>query len=613
MLPQGWDRRTIVLLTFAFLFVISTNLAQAQVFDLERDRVQMAELKGQWRFHTGDDPDGKLGWAKPDFDDSSWKLLRSDQHVNVQGYPGYSGMAWYRFRVLLPTDHPPLALYISGIQTSYQVFAAGRLIGQFGGLPPHERAYLYHSGGSISQDPSLGQVISIPAGVADGTGPLVIAIRAWTWPEWASLLDQQTFQPLSIGDARLMHDERQHRWNYEFWSLSSENALLLGYLMAALAALGLFLLRPGEGEYLWFTGVELFNAANYFWDVYVTFHPVWFQGYLALSGLLLLLSAICLSMFFVTLLKEQRGRLFWSMIGSAVFLALMFVPVVMEWMSVSVWIPVIYLAGIPFVVCQLLMLSLAARRGKLDGQLLLGPYGLQYGVVLAGGVVAGLDASGHGGPALAFLAGKWNQLFNWPFPISVQGIADFLCQISILAILVLRFAHTRRDEERQASELEAARTVQQVLIPEEIPAIPGLALECIYKPASQVGGDFFQILPTHNNGALIVIGDVSGKGMPAAMAVSLLVGTIRTLAHYTHSPGEILTAMNRRMLGRSKDGFTTCLVLRLDHDGAATVANAGHLAPYLGSEEVPVESGLPLGLAAQAEYTESTFPSRHRR
>ncbi|HEY1896790.1 MAG TPA: PP2C family protein-serine/threonine phosphatase, partial [Terracidiphilus sp.] len=72
-------------------------------------------------------------------------------------------------------------------------------------------------------------------------------------------------------------------------------------------------------------------------------------------------------------------------------------------------------------------------------------------------------------------------------------------------------------------------------------------------------------------------------------------------------PGEILTAMNQRMLGRSKDGFTTCLVLRLDPDGAATVANAGHLAPYLGSKEVPVESGLPLGLAAQADYTESSF------
>ncbi len=165
----------------------------------------------------------------------------------------------------------------------------------------------------------------------------------------------------------------------------------------------------------------------------------------------------------------------------------------------------------------------------------------------------------------------------------------------------------------------------------------------LLKPATQVGGDFFQVVPVASpdgtrfaspegagafrplnagpnqegfspghldsqpSSALIVIGDVSGKGMPAAMAVSLLVGTVRTLAHYTQSPAEILNAMNLRMLGRSKNGFTTCLVLRLDPDGTATVANAGHLAPYLGSNEVPVESGLPLGLAAQADYAESTF------
>src|SRR5450631_1664060 len=76
--------------------------ARAQDFDLEQSRVQMAELKGLYRFQTGDDPDGKLGWASPGFDDSGWKLLRSDWPWSVQGYPGYSGFAWYRFQVFLP-------------------------------------------------------------------------------------------------------------------------------------------------------------------------------------------------------------------------------------------------------------------------------------------------------------------------------------------------------------------------------------------------------------------------------------------------------------------------------------------------------------------------------
>jgi serine phosphatase RsbU (regulator of sigma subunit) len=109
----------------------------------------------------------------------------------------------------------------------------------------------------------------------------------------------------------------------------------------------------------------------------------------------------------------------------------------------------------------------------------------------------------------------------------------------------------------------------------------------------------------------VAIGDVSGKGMPAALTVSLIVGTLRTLADYTHSPGEILTALIRRMLARSHGGFTTCLVLRLDPDGTFTAANAGHIAPYLGGREIEIENGLPLGLAETTEYQETTIRLQH--
>jgi len=135
--------------------------------------------------------------------------------------------------------------------------------------------------------------------------------------------------------------------------------------------------------------------------------------------------------------------------------------------------------------------------------------------------------------------------------------------------------------------------------------VRGFSIQAVYKPAGEVGGDFFQILPTRDGGVLVAIGDVSGKGLPAAMAVSLLVGTLRTLAHYTQSPGEILGSMNIRMLARSSGGFTTCLVLRVDVDGTLTVANAGHLAPYLNGSELQLQNGLPLGIAADSSYEES--------
>jgi hypothetical protein len=277
---------------------------------------------------------------------------------------------------------------------------------------------------------------------------------------------------------------------------------------------------------------------------------------------------------------------------------------VMGWMSWTAWLPVVLLAWIPNVVCLFLLLFVAARRGNQDARLLLVPMCLEFGAIYSENLLLVINSTGHAGPVFSFWVRMWGQMFSWPFPISVQNIADFLTQISILAILVLRFARTRRDEERHASELEAARAVQQVLVPDNIPSIPGFVIHSIYKPAGQVGGDFFQVLPAADGGVLVVIGDVSGKGMPAAMTVSLLVGTVRTLAHYTQSPGEILAAMNQRMLARNSGGFTTCLVLRCDADGKLTIANAGHIAPYIAGKEIPLANGLPLGLSADSEYAE---------
>jgi serine phosphatase RsbU (regulator of sigma subunit) len=194
---------------------------------------------------------------------------------------------------------------------------------------------------------------------------------------------------------------------------------------------------------------------------------------------------------------------------------------------------------------------------------------------------------------------------NWPFPITAVNLADLLVQLSLLAILVLRFARTRRNEERISSELEAAHVVQQVLVPEATPTVPGFQIQSVYKPAGQVGGDFFQIFPLPQGGVLAVIGDVSGKGLPAAMMVSLLVGKLQTLAESTSSPAEILNGLNRRLRAHSRGGFTTCLVLRADPDGNLTIANAGHLSPYKNGAEMSIDSGLPLGLSEHETYTEA--------
>jgi hypothetical protein len=95
-----------------------TTIDGPATFNFDRDREPIMPLDGVWHFHPGDDPDAKLGWASSDFDDSSWPLLRSNIGWGEQGYKGYTGFAWYRFKVVLPDDHKAWAISVPRLLTS---------------------------------------------------------------------------------------------------------------------------------------------------------------------------------------------------------------------------------------------------------------------------------------------------------------------------------------------------------------------------------------------------------------------------------------------------------------------------------------------------------------
>lgn len=154
------------------------------------------------------------------------------------------------------------------------------------------------------------------------------------------------------------------------------------------------------------------------------------------------------------------------------------------------------------------------------------------------------------------------------------------------------------------SEMAAAREVQRVVVPEDLPQIEGYAIESAYRPAAEVGGDFFQVIPLASGRALVAIGDVSGKGLRAAMIVSMIVGVLRTVSRYTEEPAEILSELNRQLCGHMQEGFATCAVVRLEDGGVFTLANAGHLPPYLHGRQMQVEGSLPLGLSEYADYAQ---------
>jgi serine phosphatase RsbU (regulator of sigma subunit) len=186
---------------------------------------------------------------------------------------------------------------------------------------------------------------------------------------------------------------------------------------------------------------------------------------------------------------------------------------------------------------------------------------------------------------------------------------------SLLAVIFYRFIHVSQEEQRSTAEIEAARSVQAMLIPTQLPSNHNFMLESAYLPANGVGGDFFQVLPLKDDSMLIVVGDVSGKGLQAAMNASTLVGALRN--ELSHDPATILNRLNNVLLGaeaapgapisQRAASFATCLCARVYCDGKMTVANAGHLHPYRDGRELDLAADLPLGVIPNIQYEQATF------
>lgn len=201
-----------------------------------------------------------------------------------------------------------------------------------------------------------------------------------------------------------------------------------------------------------------------------------------------------------------------------------------------------------------------------------------------------------------------NMSIGYQWFAAMTEIRAFIWAGAILALLALIVRDQRRvaaERAALAGEMEAAREVQQRLVPVKLPTIPGLYLKAVYLPAAEVGGDFYHVLEQPGGATLVVVGDVSGKGLKAAMTGALAIGALQALAAANLPPGELLTHLNRQILGTQESGFITCICLRIEADGTARIANAGHLSPYRNGSEVSVENGFPLGITSDAVYAET--------
>ena len=166
-----------------------------------------------------------------------------------------------------------------------------------------------------------------------------------------------------------------------------------------------------------------------------------------------------------------------------------------------------------------------------------------------------------------------------------------------------------RKRERVEHELRVARSIQQASLPKEVPTLEGWQISPYYQPAREVGGDFydFHLLPEGRLG--LVVGDATGKGVPAALVMSTTCGMLRLAAQSHTSPAEMLQGVNEVLFPNIPTNmFVTCFYAILEpNSGRLSYANAGHDLPYLhrnGEAEELRARGMPLGLMPGMRYEE---------
>jgi len=168
-----------------------------------------------------------------------------------------------------------------------------------------------------------------------------------------------------------------------------------------------------------------------------------------------------------------------------------------------------------------------------------------------------------------------------------------------------------RVRERVEQELQVARSIQQASLPEEVPEPEGWEISPFYQPAREVGGDFYDFHLLSNGRLGVVVGDATGKGVPAALVMSTTCGMLQAVsqAFDSSSPGTVLEQVNETLFARiPANMFVTCFYAILDPErGNLSYANAGHDLPYLwrgGDCEELRATGMPLGLMPGMSYEE---------
>ncbi len=587
------------LLCLIVLLVLgSSRLASAQTEPIAL-RESAVSLNGPWRFQTGDD----MAYAQPDFNDSSWETIdlapvkgrAAPLTGNAyrpgwtgSGHASYNGYAWYRLHIHLaerPTQ-PLQFIMPQDVDDGYEVYLNGARLLQFGDFsasPP--RVFLSNQIISAAIPPSAGQ---------DLTFAIRFWMSAWTksrYPNSGGLHQAPALGLAStVGLIATSMDNSSVRLELVmilkdmvfliltalalvlYWQDRSEPLCLLLAIASLLEVANSAVTIVGANTY----SIQMFNV----WRVQNVVIPLavtvwsllWFYWF-ELQRYRWLAYAVCASGVAMIAISALRYEPLFNPTGAAspvlkaafasarILQAALFVVII----GLGIW-----------------------RRGLTNWPALL---------------VAGLRAF-----ELVGGAGLWRVTLTWfpgGFRVQLLDVTGVLSVVVLSILLVLRLNAQRREKQRMAAEFEAARGVQQLLLSGRAEPSSHYGVDVVYLPAQEVGGDLYYWLPDDNGGFTLVVGDVSGKGLQAALQVSLILGALRETSQ--RQPASLLSHLNTVAMGQTGGGFITCCCLHFSESGTVVLANAGHLAPYCGGREVETPGALPLGIVEDAVWPETVL------
>ena len=514
---------------------------------------QPLDLSGTWKWHSGDDPQ----FAKPEFDDSGWGSIELPRRGRSLG------VSWVRRTVTAPVLQNA-ALAVGSMDPCYDVFVNGLKIGQNRCEP--------------NEDPPSYRPRSFPIseGLLVQGKPVVIAFR----------MEGRSLGRVLIAPVR---DEGPYLLTSVPHSIdAAQKGLLLilraiiPFLLGAYTQFGVAILlfiiwlsTRQRLELLWFSGCLLCLFAN---NVSVI-QFIFFEK----------------SHFIPTMWAMPLAYFFLNRCAHIVF-GVKPLPrwIIGAFVMATVGIRISMEASFYLIPAMALPVWWSARKvGSVS------PEQRYFAIAIL------VYSSSLLNILFKQLTSYWpleTGTYVGPFMFAFAPTISTLVSLAIMLVLLRIVGQDRQDKYRLAAEVEAARGVQQVLLAQSS-GTAGFQLDAVYEPAQEVGGDFYWTRTDPDGALLIMVGDVSGKGLKAAMLVTLIIGALRQRAE--RMPAQILALLNEAVSGETHNGFVTACCLRIESTGAVTIANAGHLSPYYRGQELTVEAGLPLGIATGVAYEET--------